>query len=76
MIFCLPSTAKGGRESRIVPSLSPGSPVTTPRADIDFIVSEFGIAELAGKTVQEKAQAIIEIAGPGYRAELQSYVNR
>jgi len=72
VIFCFPSTVKGSNVSRIVPSLSPGSPVTTTRADIDYFVSEFGIAELTGRTVRERAEAICEIAHPNFREELRS----
>ncbi|MGD8983785.1 MAG: acetyl-CoA hydrolase/transferase C-terminal domain-containing protein [Desulfobacteraceae bacterium] len=72
VIFCFPSTGKGGKVSRIVPSLSPGSPVTTTRADIDYFVSEFGIAQLSGKTSRERAEAICEIAHPDFREALRS----
>ncbi len=72
VIFCFPSTVKEGKVSRIVPNLSPGSPVTTTRADIDYFVNEFGIAELTGRTVRQRAEAICEIAHPHFREELRS----
>lgn len=76
VIFCFPSTVKGGKVSRIVPYLSPGSPVTTTRADIDYLVSEFGIAKLTGKTVRERAEAICDIAHPDFREQLRSSITK
>jgi 4-hydroxybutyrate CoA-transferase len=75
VIFCFPSTVRGGKVSRIVPSLSPGSPVTATRADIDYLVSEFGIAQLSGKTARERAEGICEIAHPDFREELRVSMN-
>ena len=72
VIFCFPSTGKGGKVSRIVPSLSPGSPVTGTRADMDYFVSEFGVAQLRGRTARERAEAICEIAHPDFRGALRS----
>jgi 4-hydroxybutyrate CoA-transferase len=72
VIFCFPSTGKGGKVSRIVPSLSPGSPVTGTRADMDYFVSEYGVAQLGGKTARERAEAICEIAHPDFRGALRS----
>jgi acyl-CoA hydrolase/GNAT superfamily N-acetyltransferase len=69
-IIALPATAKGGSVSRIVPCLSPGTGVVTSRADIDFVVTEFGIASLKGKTIRERAIALIQIAHPIFRAEM------
>jgi 4-hydroxybutyrate CoA-transferase len=71
-IFCFPSTGKGGKISRIVPRLSPGSPVTATRADTDYFVSEFGVAQLRGKTARERAEAICEIAHPDFQGALRS----
>ncbi|MDE2561032.1 MAG: acetyl-CoA hydrolase/transferase family protein [Sphingomonadales bacterium] len=62
------STAKGGKVSRIVPKLD--GPVTTPRNDVRFIVTEFGLADLYGKTLKERAEALIAIAHPDFRDEL------
>lgn len=66
-IVALPSTA--GRHSRIVARLS--GPVTTARADADAVVTEHGIAELAGRTLQERARAMIAIADPAHRRQLE-----
>ena len=74
VVFCFASRAKEGQGSRIVPSLSPRSPVTVTRADMDYLVSEYGVATLAGKTVKERAEAICEIAHPDFREELKRHV--
>ncbi len=66
----LAATAKGGKVSRIVPRLTPGAVVTTSRNDTDYVVTEFGVAKLRGKTVRERAAALIAIAHPDFRAEL------
>lgn len=65
-IVALPSTAKGGTVSRIVPRLPDGI-VTTPRADAGVVVTEHGIADLRGLTVSERARALIAIAAPAFR---------
>jgi len=72
VIFCFPSTVKGGEVSRIVPSLSPGSPVTATRADMGYFVTEFGVAQMSGRTARERAEAICDIAHPDLREELRS----
>jgi len=69
-IIALPSTAKGGTISRIVPMLKPGAGVTTTRNDVHYIVTEHGVAELYGKTIRERAKALIAIAAPELRDEL------
>jgi acyl-CoA hydrolase len=66
----LPSTAKGGTVSRIAPTLAPGTHVTTSKNDIDHVVTEYGVARLRGRTVRERARALIGIANPDFRAEL------
>jgi 4-hydroxybutyrate CoA-transferase len=66
------STAKGGTISRIVDTLPEGSVVTTPRTDIDKVVTEFGVAELRGKSLRARAQALIAIAHPDFRDDLQN----
>ena len=69
-IIALPSTAKG-EISRIVPVFKEGAAVTTSRNDVDYVVSEFGIAALAGKTVKERMKALLNIAQPNFREELE-----
>jgi acyl-CoA hydrolase len=69
---CLSSTyeRKGVRKSRIVLELTPGNVVTTPRSDMMFVVTEYGIANLKGRSVPERAQALIGLAHPDFRDEL------
>jgi acyl-CoA hydrolase/GNAT superfamily N-acetyltransferase len=69
-IIALPSTAKDGTISRIVPRLSPGAGVVTTRGDVHYVVTEYGVAYLHGKSVSARAMALISIAHPDYRAEL------
>jgi len=66
----LPSTAKNDTISRISPLLSEGSGVTTSRNDIHYIVTEFGVASLYGKTIRQRACELINIAHPNFRDEL------
>lgn len=66
----LPSTAKGGTLSRIAPTLAAGTHVTTSKNDIDHVVTEYGVAHLRGRTVRQRARALIAIAHPDFRAEL------
>ena len=68
--IALPSTAKNGELSRIVPMLKPGSGVTTTRNDAPIIVTEYGYVETFGKTIRERAQGLINIAAPEFREEL------
>lgn len=72
-LVCLPSTAthNGVRISRISPVLGPDMLVTTPRHQVDVIITEFGAAELLGRTTEERAEALIAIAHPDFRDELQ-----
>lgn len=69
-IMAISSTAKGGSVSKIVPFLDEGAAVTTSRTDVDYIVTEYGIAALRGKTLRQRAAALIRIAHPNFRAEL------
>ncbi|MBI4061108.1 MAG: hypothetical protein HY403_06730 [Elusimicrobia bacterium] len=69
-IIALPSTAKDGAVSRIAATLLPGSGVVTTRADVDFVVTEWGIASLKGRTVRERALALISVAHPRFRESL------
>jgi acyl-CoA hydrolase len=75
-IIALPSTARGGAVSRISAALEPGAGVVTSRADVHYVVTEHGIAYLHGKTLRERAQALIAIADPRFRAELEDYAVR
>lgn len=70
-IIALPSTAANGKISRIAIHLDEGAAVTTSRNDVDYIVTEYGIASLRGKTIRERANALIEIAHPQFHEELK-----
>jgi 4-hydroxybutyrate CoA-transferase len=70
-IIALPSTARNGTISRIVCQLQPGAGVVTSRADVHFVVTEFGVAYLHGKTIRERVQALIRIAHPRFQDELE-----
>lgn len=67
----LPSTAKDDTISRIVPTLSPGTHVSTSKNDINYVVTEYGVAQLRGKTAKQRCEALIAIAHPGFRSELR-----
>lgn len=67
----LPSTAKHDTISRIVPSLSPGTHQSTSKNDINYVVTEFGVAQLRGKTAHQRCEALISIAHPDFRGELR-----
>jgi itaconate CoA-transferase len=69
-ILAFYSTAKGGEISRVVPRLPTGSVVTTPRADADYLATEYGIVNLKGKSTRQRALSIISIAHPRFRDEL------
>lgn len=75
-IIAIPSTAKDETISRIVPMLTPGAGVVTTRADVHYVVTEFGVAYLHGKTIRQRAQALINIAHPKFRDELRDYCER
>jgi acyl-CoA hydrolase len=72
----LPSTAKGDTISRIVPSLSPGTHVSTSKNDINHVVTEYGVAQLRGKSAKQRARELIAIAHPDFRAELTAQAGR
>ena len=70
-IIALPSSAKNDTISKIMPTLQVGAGVVTTRADVHYVVTEYGIAYLHGKNLKERAQALIEIAHPNFRPELE-----
>jgi len=72
-IIAISSTAKGGTISRIVPMLSPGAGVVTSRGLVRYVVTEYGVAYLHGKSIRERAQRLIEIAHPKFRDQLYEY---
>lgn len=69
-IVVLPATAKGGSVSRIVSRLAPGTTVSVARADMDTVITEYGIADLRDRTIDERALALIAIAAPAFRSAL------
>ncbi len=75
-ILCLPSTAQGGKVSRIVPFLKQGAGVTLNRGDVHYIVTEYGIAYLHGKNIRDRAMALISVAHPDFRSELVEEAKR
>ncbi|MDR2523867.1 MAG: hypothetical protein LBC93_09240 [Synergistaceae bacterium] len=70
-IIAMPSTAAKGTVSKIVPVLDEGAVVTTGRCDVQYIVTEYGIAELMYRTVKDRARALINIAHPNFRESLK-----
>jgi acyl-CoA hydrolase len=75
-IIALPATAMHGNVSRIVHMLEPGAGVVTSRADVHYVVTEYGIAYLHGKTLRERALALIAIADPRFQQELEDFAVR
>ena len=75
-IIAIPATAKNETISRIVPMLDPGAGVVTSRGAVHYVVTEFGVAYLHGKTIRQRAEALIEIAHPRFREELYSYCEK
>ncbi len=71
-IMAMPSTAKNDTISKIVSTITENSAVTTPRNDVNYIITEYGIAQLKGKTLKERARALINIAHPNFRDELKA----
>jgi acyl-CoA hydrolase/GNAT superfamily N-acetyltransferase len=72
-IIALPSTAEGGTISRIVAQLKPGAGVVTSRGDVHYVVTEYGVADLYGRSARQRAMALIGIAHPDYRHDLLSF---
>ena len=75
-IIAISSTAKDGTISRIVPMLSPGAGVVTSRGLVRYVVTEYGVAYLHGKTIRQRAQALIDIAHPKFREELYQFCEK
>ncbi len=73
-IIAMPSTAKGGA-SKIVPMLGAGVAVTTSRTDVDYVITEYGVAQLKGRSLRQRAQSLIQIAHPDFHQELQAAFN-
>lgn len=69
-------SAAGGKISKIVPFIDHGAVVTTPRTEINYVVTEYGIAQLWGRSLKERARALIAIAHPNFRAELAEEYER
>ena len=75
-IMAMPSTTGKGKVSKIVPFLDPGSAVTTTRNDVNYVITEYGISQLRGKTLRQRAEALIEIAHPDFRDALREEYRR
>jgi acetyl-CoA hydrolase len=75
-IIALPSTARGGRVSRIVDTLPEGAGVVTSRGDVHDVVTEHGVARLHGRSLRERAQELIAVAHPDFRADLRAAARR
>ena len=75
-IIAISSTAKNGAISRIVPMLDPGAGVVTSRGLVRYVVTEYGVAYLFGKTIRERAKSLIEIAHPKFREDLYAYCEK
>lgn len=75
-VIAIPSTARGGTVSRIVPMLSAGAGVVTSRGLVHYVVTEHGIAYLHGASIRERAKALIEIADPKFREQLYTYCEK
>ncbi|HYW66932.1 MAG TPA: acetyl-CoA hydrolase/transferase C-terminal domain-containing protein [Candidatus Dormibacteraeota bacterium] len=75
-IIAMSATAKHGTLSRIVPMLDPGAGVVTSRGSVCYLVTEFGVANLHGRTIRQRAEALIEIAHPKFREELYAFCEK
>ena len=75
-IIAINATAKSGTISRIVPTLKPGAVVSIQRNIVDYIVTEYGIAHLRGKTVRQRVNEMISIAAPEFREELRQQADK
>ena len=72
-ILAFPSTARRGEVSRIVPMLAPGAGVVTSRGDVQYVATEYGLANLHGKSIRERCQELINISHPRFREELEKF---
>ena len=75
-ILAFPSTAGGGKYSRIVSTLDKGTAITTSRNDVHYFVTECGIADLRGKSTRERAEALVKIAHPKFHEQLRSELHQ
>lgn len=75
-IIVLPSTAANGTISRIVPTLTPGSVVSTTKNDVNYVVTEYGVAQLRGKSLRQRMEELIAIAHPDFRGDLRKAARR
>jgi len=75
-VTAMPATAVGGEVSRIVPMLNEGAGVVTSRADVHYVVTEYGVAHLHGKCVRDRAKALAKIAAPQFRESLLKAAHR
>lgn len=75
-IIALPSATKDLKFSKIVPTLKPGAGVVTSRGDVHYVVTEYGVAYLFGKSIQERVRALINIAHPAFRDELTDFAKK
>ena len=75
-VIVLPSTAKNDTISRIVPMLTSGTHVSTSKNDVNYVVTEYGVAQLRGKSAGQRARELIGIAHPAFRAELTDQARR
>jgi len=75
-IIALRSTAKNGSISTIVPTLAPGAGVTVPSQDVDTIITEYGVAELRGRCINDRMEALIRIAHPNFRDWIRDEAHR
>lgn len=75
-IIAFPATAKKGEISRIVPTLADGAGVVTSRGDVNYVVTEYGVAQLHGRTIRDRAKALINIAHPKFRDELEAFAKK
>ena len=71
-IIALTSTALGGKVSSIVPILAPGAIVSLPRTKVDYVVTEYGIVRLKGRSIRDRVELLISVAHPDFRDELRA----